>query len=102
MERKKVERFNFSGEFKDIPLPIAVPGNLQTINAGFRSFRPVLDNAKCVSCMMCYVMCPDGCIYSEQEQLVIDYDYCKGCGICAQECKVKAIEMISEDKYGTL
>ena len=102
MERKTVEKFKFSGEFKDIPFPIAIPGNLQTFNAGFRSFRPVLDNTKCVGCMMCYVMCPDGSLYREGENLLIDYDYCKGCGICAQECKVKAIEMVSEDKYGRL
>jgi len=28
----------------------------------------------------------------------IDYDYCKGCGICAQECPVKAIELVEEVK----
>jgi len=28
----------------------------------------------------------------------IDYDYCKGCGICANECPKKAIEMIIEVK----
>lgn len=100
MERKKIDKFVFSGEFKDVPLPIAVPGHLQTINAGFRSFRPVLNNDKCINCMLCYVMCPDGTIYKDDGRLVIDYDYCKGCGMCAQECKVKAIEMVSEDKYG--
>jgi len=28
--------------------------------------------------------------------LKIDYDYCKGCGICAQECPFKAISMVRE------
>jgi pyruvate ferredoxin oxidoreductase delta subunit len=27
---------------------------------------------------------------------VIDYNYCKGCGICAEECPVDAIEMKME------
>jgi Pyruvate/2-oxoacid:ferredoxin oxidoreductase delta subunit len=26
----------------------------------------------------------------------IDYDYCKGCGICANECPAKAIAMVEE------
>ena len=30
--------------------------------------------------------------------MVYDFDFCKGCGICANECPVKAIEMIVEGK----
>jgi len=26
----------------------------------------------------------------------IDYEYCKGCGICAQVCPTKAISMVEE------
>jgi pyruvate ferredoxin oxidoreductase delta subunit len=28
---------------------------------------------------------------------VIDYDYCKGCGICAEVCARKAIELREEN-----
>ncbi|KXA91095.1 pyruvate synthase, partial [candidate division MSBL1 archaeon SCGC-AAA259A05] len=28
----------------------------------------------------------------------VDLDYCKGCGICAKECPVDAIEMVKEEK----
>jgi len=27
-----------------------------------------------------------------------DYDYCKGCGLCAEECPTGAIEMQKEEK----
>lgn len=97
MNRPKTVNYSLSGKLKDIPLPIAVPGNLLTVNAGFRSFKPVIDNEKCVNCMMCYVMCPDGTIYREGDIFRIDYDFCKGCGICAEECKMKAIEMVPEE-----
>ena len=30
------------------------------------------------------------------EQLTVDMDYCKGCGICAHECPKKCIEMVKE------
>jgi pyruvate ferredoxin oxidoreductase alpha subunit len=30
------------------------------------------------------------------ERYAIDYDFCKGCGICAAECPCGAIEMVPE------
>jgi pyruvate ferredoxin oxidoreductase delta subunit len=30
--------------------------------------------------------------------LEINYDYCKGCGICVEECEPKAIDFIEEVK----
>jgi pyruvate ferredoxin oxidoreductase delta subunit len=32
------------------------------------------------------------------EVYVIDYEHCKGCGLCAYECPAGAIEMIKEEK----
>jgi pyruvate ferredoxin oxidoreductase delta subunit len=29
----------------------------------------------------------------------IDYSHCKGCGICAEECPVKAIKMVDEKEF---
>ena len=29
---------------------------------------------------------------------VVNYDYCKGCGICAEECPTKCIAMVEERK----
>jgi Pyruvate/2-oxoacid:ferredoxin oxidoreductase delta subunit len=30
---------------------------------------------------------------------VVDYDYCKGCGVCANECPKKAIAMVPEVEF---
>jgi len=65
----------------------------------WRIFKPILDKAKCIKCLRCWIFCPEGSIKQEKDGTVsIDYEYCKGCGICATECKVKAIIMERETK----
>lgn len=57
----------------------------------WRSERPVFHNDKCVQCLICWIYCPDSAIKIENGKVVgIDYDFCKGCGICAYECPPKA------------
>lgn len=72
--------------------------HITDINAGWRVFRPLLDKEKCVSCFRCYLVCPDGAIHQAEDKFEIDYDFCKGCGVCAHECKLNAIDMIKEEK----
>ena len=73
-------------------------GYLTTVNSGWRSSRPVVNTGKCVGCEQCYLYCPDGVISIKDSKAAIDYDFCKGCGICAKICKIKAIEMEAERK----
>ena len=41
--------------------------------------------------------CPDSSILVENEEMTgIDYDHCKGCGICVNECPKDALEMKNE------
>ncbi|MEE9270260.1 MAG: NAD(P)-binding protein [Candidatus Krumholzibacteria bacterium] len=40
----------------------------------------------CDGCDNCWVFCPDVAISREDGVYTIDYDYCKGCLICVQEC----------------
>ncbi len=65
---------------------------------GWRTMRPVVDLEKCISCYKCYDYCPDGAIKKLDKGITYDFDYCKGCGICAKECPVQAIVMIKEEK----
>ncbi len=74
-------------------------GHLAEINAGWRVFKPSIDLEKCIACYKCYMVCPDGVIYKQGPKgVAVDYDYCKGCGVCAHECPVKAIEMIKDKR----
>ena len=64
----------------------------------WRVFKPKFDQKKCVKCLRCWVFCPEGTIIrNKDDSISIDYDYCKGCGICANVCKVKAITMEKEE-----
>ncbi len=71
----------------------------------WRILRPVIDPGVCIpskrgapACFMCWLYCPDGVI-SRTIPPVIDYEYCKGCGICAEECPTKAITMVEESSF---
>ena len=90
--------------WKEIPIAglIVEAGNAITYETGsWRTFKPIHDAEKCTNCLRCWIYCPDSSILLEDGKVVgIDYDHCKGCGICARECppKVTAITMVREEK----
>lgn len=62
--------------------------------------RPQFIEKNCIQCFFCWLYCPHFAIRVEGEEVVgFDYDYCTGCGICAEECptKEKAIIMVKEE-----
>ncbi|MEM2154298.1 MAG: 4Fe-4S binding protein [Nitrososphaeria archaeon] len=63
----------------------------------WRIRKPILDRQKCVKCLKCWIYCPEGTILrKEDDSIEIDYEYCKGCGVCANECPARAIMMVEE------
>ena len=50
----------------------------------------------CTQCDICYQYCPDMSIRKNKEEYDINYDYCKGCAICAEECPRGVIHMEAE------
>jgi 2-oxoacid:acceptor oxidoreductase delta subunit (pyruvate/2-ketoisovalerate family) len=62
--------------------------------------RRCLSCGNCFSCDNCFGVCPDNAVIKLDgppgARYAIDYDFCKGCGICAAECPCGAIEMIPE------
>ncbi len=63
----------------------------------WRLQRPVIEQEKCIKCIICWADCPEATILRKKDDSVeINYDYCKGCGICANECPTKAIKMVDE------
>ena len=47
----------------------------------------------CNACDRCVTYCPDGVLRREGDQVVFDYEYCKGCGVCVSECSRAVIYM---------
>ena len=60
--------------------------------------RRCLSCGTCFECDNCYGVCPDNAIVKlgPGQRYEIDYDYCKGCGLCAEECPCGAIDMEKE------
>ena len=88
--------------WKKIPIGglIIEAGNAKTYKTGgWRTFKPVKDESKCIHCLICWIYCPDSSILvSEGKMVGFDYDHCKGCGICAEVCPKKCIKMEREEK----
>ena len=52
----------------------------------------------CNTCELCLIFCPDLAITlrADGKGFDIDYDYCKGCGVCNAECPRGAMDMTRE------
>jgi 2-oxoacid:acceptor oxidoreductase delta subunit (pyruvate/2-ketoisovalerate family) len=75
-----------------------IVGGLDNSTALYEA-RRCLSCGNCFSCDNCFGVCPDNAVLKLDrpgEPYAVDYDYCKGCGICAVECPCGAIEMVPE------
>ena len=74
-----------------------VQGGLDASNALFEA-RRCLSCGNCFECDNCYGVCPDNAIVKlgPGKRFEVNYDYCKGCGLCESECPCGAIEMQPE------
>ncbi|MFI7680126.1 NAD(P)-binding protein [Actinophytocola sp. NPDC049390] len=72
-----------------------VVGGLDASTALFEA-RRCLSCGNCFDCDNCYGVCPDNAIRKVGDHYEIDYDYCKGCGLCVSECPAGAITMRPE------
>lgn len=105
----------------DLPWAEASPGgvvvdsgnSVSYITGTWRTLRPLRDLEQCTQCLICWIVCPDASILVEDGKVTgFDYDHCKGCGICAEQCPVniktahsetgemgKVIQMVPEGNF---
>lgn len=75
-----------------------VQGGLTEDNALFEA-RRCMSCGNCFECDNCYGVCPDNAVIKlgPGKRFAINYDYCKGCGVCVSECPCGAIDMVPEE-----
>ena len=94
LHRKRTEMPHLQG--------IDGPDRFTEVNIGLDGDKLREEMERCFSCGVCddcdncFVFCPDVAISRKDGVYTIDYDYCKGCLICAQECPRGVISTQSE------
>jgi 2-oxoacid:acceptor oxidoreductase delta subunit (pyruvate/2-ketoisovalerate family) len=91
-ERPHLDLARRTGSFDE------VQGGLTEGNALFEA-RRCLSCGNCFECDNCYGVCPDNAVIKlgPGQRFRFDYDYCKGCGLCAAECPCGAIDMVPQE-----
>ena len=65
--------------------------------------KAILEASRCLSCGVCsrcdncYNFCPDLAVIKTSAGYQVNLDYCKGCGICANECPGGSLRMEEKD-----
>jgi Pyruvate/2-oxoacid:ferredoxin oxidoreductase delta subunit len=100
--------FEHAPRARDMVLPVEERQKYEEIEGGLTAAQAASESVRCFSCGNCFAcdncwtLCPDESVLKTREvatggtHYVFDYDYCKGCGLCAKECPCGFIEMVGE------
>jgi formate dehydrogenase beta subunit len=78
-----------------------IEGGLNTNQITYETER-CFSCGNCLACDNCWTYCPDNAVIktvevaSDGSHYLFDYDFCKGCGMCAYECPCGYIRMVEE------
>jgi 2-oxoacid:acceptor oxidoreductase delta subunit (pyruvate/2-ketoisovalerate family) len=80
--------------------------SFEEVHAGLTEGAALKEAARCFHCGVCnlcdncYIFCPDAAIRKTgaEDLNEIDYEHCKGCGICMEECPRGAVVMEEEGR----
>jgi len=78
-----------------------IEGGLTTAQIGQEAAR-CFSCGNCMACDNCWTLCPDNAVVKTRDRAtdgshyVFDYEFCKGCGLCAKECPCGYIGMTDD------
>ncbi len=93
LAERKLAELPFAGTY-----PSPQVENDKMVTGNWRVQRPVIEAEKCTQCWQCWIYCADA-IITRGDAPSFNYKYCKGCGVCANECPTGAITMVPELDY---
>ena len=108
IERLNLNYFEHAPGPEERHLPVAERDAYKEIEGGITARQATREAVRCFSCGNCFAcdncwtLCPDNSVLKTRDvatdgtHYVFDYDYCKGCGMCANECPCGFIEMVVE------
>lgn len=74
---------------------VSTTGSQGRLTGAWSFDRPLLLEA-CTACALCSAFCPEGALRRRDGTMEIDYDHCKGCGICVSVCPVRGAILMEE------
>jgi 2-oxoacid:acceptor oxidoreductase gamma subunit (pyruvate/2-ketoisovalerate family) len=95
-DRIRLQHFERHSRHEERALPIADRRSFDEVRQGLDDVdeaRRCLSCGVCNSCDRCVTYCPDGVLRRDGNEIIFDYEYCKGCGICMSECSRAVIYM---------
>lgn len=107
-EQINLNYYEHAARARETPLPVEQRTACQEIEGGLTADQVAAEAGRCFSCGTCFAcdncwtFCPDQAVLKTKElasdgsHYVFDYDYCKGCGLCAHECPCGFIAMEDE------
>lgn len=66
----------------------------------WRIEKPIFNKDYCIDCQFCWIYCPDVSIIARDKKMIgIDFDHCKGCGICVEVCPTNPKSLLMFDEH---
>ena len=69
----------------------------------WRVIKPAWNSETCIDCQNCWIFCPDTSIIARNKEMNgVDYEHCKGCGLCVSVCPTNPKSLLMFNEFETV